>query len=321
MKLLTCISTRDRPLYLENAVESFRRHFGQGDLVIVDDASADPAQHGVLDRLEQDGLRVLRRERRRDGLHGGLYDGINDAVDLALAEGYDVLQLVQDDMQFMWKDPDLEARLERLFAYEDVVQISPVFFKGVLAADLPRRLELKPEVGCYRVPSYGMSDTGFVRLDLVRAEGFRFGPSENHVSSFWRDRSYAVHVLAAPFLAWLPFPDQLSPPSAPRRSPRPLYLEPMDGEAVNRLTSRELAVIPFHEDHCRPWGWSCLAPYWFTRLGPEYFRRALRGSRPSPPRWVKGEGATFAVPAAHELAVAGARALAGGARNAVRARV
>lgn len=321
MKLLTCISTRDRPLYLENAVESFRRLFGRGDLLVVDDASADPVQHGVLDTLERGDVRVLRRERRPGGLHGGLYDGLNDAVDFALAEGYEFLQLVQDDMQFMWHDPDLEARLERVFAAKDVVQVSPVFFKGVLAADMPSRLAPEPATGCYRVPSYGMSDTGFVRLDLVHAEEFRFGPSENDVSSFWRRRGYALHVLATPFLAWLPFPDQLSPLSAPRRSPRPLYLEPMDGGAVSRLTSRELEEIPFHEDHCRPWGWSCLAPYWFTRLGPEYFRRALRGARPSPPRWVEREDSAFTVPSARELAVAGARSIVGGARNVVRARV
>jgi glycosyltransferase involved in cell wall biosynthesis len=303
LKLVTAISTRNRPLYLENCVRSFRQLFGYGDLLVVDDASDDDAQRRLLERLESEGVRVLRLDRAGAGIHGGLYAGLDAAVDHAAAEGYDVLQLVQDDMQFMWHDDLLLERLTRLFDLPDVVQVAPTFFKGILAPTMARRVVLEGASDCYRVPGYGMSDTGFVRVDRLVEESFRFGPSEADVSGFWLDRGFRLAVLHAPFLAWLPFPDQL----AARPPAEELYLRPLGRHAVSRFLARDLAELPYHEDWCRPWGWRTLSPYWFTRLGPEYVR--LLAARRRLPRRVPLTGGAFTVPDSATIARSLARAV------------
>jgi glycosyltransferase involved in cell wall biosynthesis len=310
VRLLTCITTYNQPRYLPNAVDSTLELFRHGDLVISDTGSDSAEQLDYLEGLERRGLPVLRRdpgEVVRGALYANLYPGMNAALDFAQEGGYDVVQFVQDDMQFTWHDPELPAKVELIFAARsDAAQVTTTFFKQILYT-IRARLEFCEDVRAYHVRPYGMSDLGFVRVDLLDEHGFRFNGSENETSAFWRERDYRLYSLHSPVLAWLPTHlDGIARPRVER-----FYLKPLDDGQIARLTSRPLAEVPYHEDWCLPWGWACLRPYWFTRRDAEEYFRLLLGSfrarQPLLPRWVSAGKPAYHVPGRRWLAVRVAR--------------
>lgn len=316
MRLLTIVPTYNRPLYLENAVRSVRELLRFGDVLVVDDGSDDPAQHRLLDVLEEAGVRVSRRPRGDGRFHGNLYDCMNHGLEQALRGGYDFVNFVQDDMQWMRHDPALPELVEAMFeTLPDAAQVSTVFYKRIVPG-LRNRLELIEEARCYHVRPYGMADTGFVPLALVEREGFRFHGTEGTTSAFWRDRGHRLYAAHAPHLAWLPFPAILEQTLGP--PPREYYLKPIDDSAAARLEARPLEDIPFHEQWCLPWGWSALQPFWFTAHGDEYpalLAESIRRGTAGIPRWIGSGRPRARVPSVAWVLRAAARRIAGRNRS------
>ena len=128
MKLLNCVTSYQRYPYLRNTVESLLEYFRFGDTLVVDNGSTDPALHQYLDELENRGLFVMRRSWEGETDRPGLNDGMNDAMDFAAERGYDFVQFVQDDMQFMWHDPSVLETVQHVFSSRsDAIQVCPLF--------------------------------------------------------------------------------------------------------------------------------------------------------------------------------------------------
>lgn len=279
-------------------------HLRFGDTLVVDDGSDGTSLLDYLAQLEARGLAVIRNQRNgKNAFHGGLYGCMNQALDFAIDGGYEYIHFIQDDMQFMWHDPNILEKVELIFnELEDAVQVGVFFHKKILI-NTPERLQSLENQCCYHLKPYGMSDLGFVRLSLINKHGFRFGQSENETSAYWRQRGYRFYLLGSPVLAWIPWPTifssgkqdgSLKPP------PHKYYLKPLDLSQIRRLNNRPLEEVPYHEDYCVPWGWACLRPYWFTTFSDEYIRwiwLSFRQGRPLMPWWVyAGKPAYFVLP-------------------------
>jgi hypothetical protein len=255
----------------------------ESDLLVVDDGSDEPRQHDVLAELESQGVDVQRANVPSEGLHGGLYVRMNEAISYAIERGYDYVNLVQDDMQWMWHEPTLIDTLDALFdSLPDAAQVGAAFAKAIMP-NLEQRLLPAAGGRCYVDDSYGMADTGIVRLELLRQHAFTFRSLEAATSAFWVERGYRLYHLRDPQLAWLPHPFLLD--RSVGESPNRYYLEPLSVEAVGRLRSRPISALPFHEDYCCPWGWGALSPFGFSTYH-DYPRMLLRSSRRRIPRWV-----------------------------------
>ena len=121
-RLLNCIISYNRFHYLRNAVDSVREYLRFGDLCVFDDGSDDPVLMHYLQQLSDSGVIVVRKERRfHHGYHGGLYELMNEAIDHALSQHYDLLNFIQDDVQFLWHDPELLVKVMKIFKTHDIV--------------------------------------------------------------------------------------------------------------------------------------------------------------------------------------------------------
>ncbi len=325
-RLLTCVISYNRFHYLRNTVESMLAHFRIGDALVVDDGSDDPRLLDFLDELARNGVRVVRLSRDLTSFHGGLYAAMNAAVELATEEGYEYLQFVQDDMQFVRHDPEILMRVDEIFErHPDAAQVTLAFFKKIVLT-MPERVEWIEGGDWFRIRDYGIADTGIVRVPLLREHDFRFGPTEGAGSQHWLERGFHAYALHAPVLAWIPWPavysgkqllGTLQPP------PRDYYLAPLDEIAVARLRNLPAGTLAYHEDYCLPWEWSCLSPYWFTRPSAEYLTwlyRSFRRGRPLVPHWVHAGPPAFSVPTVRWLAARAARFVVRTALRPVRSR-
>lgn len=279
--VLTCIFSYNRQPYLRNTVDSFHEYFRIGDLMVMDDGSDDEELVEYLNQLSNSGVLVIRKGRTHpDQLHGGLYSLLNDAIEYAMENGYELLNLVQDDMQFLWHDPDILSKVWMIFDLKkDVFQVQNVFHKKITKYMLidQDRIEFHPDSNSYHARPYGVCDLGFLNLQTVEEIGFRFGDSEGDTGDLWYNKGYRLHALHSPNLAYIPWPTnfygnktrrRLPVPflRAPRKPPRKYYLTPIGPGQVLQLQERSLKMLPFLEDYSRPWGWRCIYPGWYTQF-------------------------------------------------------
>lgn len=222
--------------------------------------------------------------------------------------GYDYLQFVRDDMQFVWHDPEILARGDEIFERQlDAAQVILRFFKKIVVT-MPEQVEWVEGGDYFRIRDYGITDTGIARVSLLRKHGYR------------------VYALHAPVLDQVPWPAVQTRKNllgTLRPAPRDHYLAPLDEAAVALPRGLPAGTLAYHEDYCLPWGWSCLSPYWFTRPSTEYLAwlyRSFQHGRPLVTQWVSARDPAFSVPTARWLAARGVRSVGRLALRPVRRR-
>jgi hypothetical protein len=205
-------------------------------------------------------------------LHGGLYENMDVAVDLAEGGSYDYVHFIQDDVQFMWHDADLPAKVKRIFQIPGASMVETVFFWGIVRDRIAKSLEFVPEANCYHRKPHGLLDMGIMPVRLLQEQQFRFGNGiESTNSAWWRRRGFKAYRLHSPVMMYVPWPPNFRPNKGQRGDVVPpvnkYLLRPLSDAQIEKLTARPLAEIPFAEDYCFPWGWKCKTPYWGKPAG------------------------------------------------------
>lgn len=276
MKVLTAVMTYNRPDYLRNCLYSIEQFFPETDVVVCDDGS------DVAPDLRFHDAR-LQRFPRGEGYHGGLYRMMNWAIEQAIHGGYDFLNLVQDDQQYLWNDPELLTKVQRIFdCHSDALMVLNVFHKGVMRRryEAERQLIVQGKSLSYRSSTYAVVDTGILSMERVKRWGFRYSESERKTSDRLFNADIRLYGLSSPTCAFIPWPAcyrngqrRRSWPFASRlpRLQSAFYLTPLDADQSGRLLTRPIEQIPYLEDYSEPDGWRCLKPYWFGAPSREYF--------------------------------------------------
>ena len=171
MKFLTVIFCYNRFNHMKSMVDSWFEFFDEGDLLIVDDNSTDPDLVAYLDSLKKDGVNVeiMDKQSQYGHVHGGLYENMDFAVDYARTRGYEYIYFLQDDLQFLWKNPDFLDTIEDLFArFPGTCMIQNSFVQKIwVDRGIVDRKVISIEDGpCYTV--------GITRTDLLVDNNFRF---------------------------------------------------------------------------------------------------------------------------------------------------
>lgn len=282
MKLLNVIFTYNRYYLLRNTVESFWEFGPGGDLLIIDDGSEDPLVKKYLLDLKKEGVEVMSEIWSNESFHGGLYSNMNKAVSYAIQRNYTHIFFLQDDIQFMWHDEHFIERVESFFSQcSEASTITPIFFKGIVKDQMYLNTEVVTELKAWKLLAFGIIDIGIAPVEIFKDPSRRFGfSSEKKNSSHWRELGYNAYVMSAPILAWVPWPygGLWRRGWAPTRSfPRKKYfLKPFTEEQIKKLNINPLDRLPFHEEYCKPWGWKCLSPYYFTGGRKGYLKLALK---------------------------------------------
>ena len=298
MKLLNCVISYDRVHYLRNTVDSLLEYFRFGDTLVIDNGSKDPRIVEYLGELRQRGCFVIRHEPLPETdstsdariaiemaidpdnrvTRPGLISATKEAVEFAMAHGYDYVQIIHDDMQFMWHDPDFPNKVDRIFRERaDIVVLCPLFlrendYSALLSA------QAVPEVEGIRHGSFSMMEVSIFPVSLVREHGFRFMETQENYA-YWAQRGRRVYFMHAPVAASIPWVASFrarrltGPYKAP---PRKYYLKPLSTKQIQALQMAPPGVFPYQEAYCYTWGWAALKPYWFFAPDlPDYTLRLL----------------------------------------------
>lgn len=295
-RVLHAIVGHKLPTYFINVIKSVRQSAPNDDLLVVDNASDLPAVDRYLsDMGDQDPrVKVIRRHRNdlsRNGKVGGLYDAYAEIVAHALESGYDLLHLVQGDMQMLWWDDAIVERALQLYAE------FPTCINIVTAAMLQDR-RLSDDVAVVEgplleLPRYGLTDTGLYHLGRWQEYGIRFHDSEQQHAEVYRRQGHRVLCHPWPAVAPVPWPAVIRKGRRKGREVRPPHaqlLRPLTVEETRRV--READAPVWLEDVSVPWGWTCLTPMAETRLESiEYWVFRYRDFRSrgwsARPRWAR----------------------------------
>ena len=269
-KVLHTIVGHKLPICFVNAVRSVRTLAPGDDLLVIDNASNLPGLTQQLLALESAGESMMVITRASHDLShnttvGGLYDAYREAVDYALDGGYDLLHLIQGDMQMPWWGPSMVDRALDLYdSFPDCVNIVTTAIprdRGVAGAVSEVQESTMELVG------YDLTDTGLYHLGRWRERGVRFHGSEQGHARFYRQAGLRVICHPWPPIAQIPWPAVVRNGEVRGREvvpEQPLLLLPLSDQEIADVKGERGPT--WLEDVCTPWGWTCLTPMLATAL-------------------------------------------------------
>ena len=293
-KVLHVVVGHSLPIYFLNAVRSVRRIAPDDDLLVVDNASPEASLRDDLRQLAAGDphVRLLLRstnELAANGKVGGLYLAYAEAFEIALSGGYDLVHLLQSDMQMLWWGKEFTDLA--MSVYDDFPECVNIHTMA-LSRDKALTDELVPTVraGIEALRGFGLTDTGLYHLGRWRETGMHFHASERSHATHYSAKGHTVLCHPWPCDAQIPWPAVIRRGRQRGRevaTAMPLLLRPLTSEAVATVrASPGRAPI---EDVCLPWGWLSLSPMWMTGLESiDYFvlryrdvrRNKLKAARP-----------------------------------------
>jgi hypothetical protein len=259
------------PTYFANAVRALRQVAPSDPLLVIDNASPGQELRQTLLRLaeEDDHIElVLRSENdlQANGKVGSLYSAYTLAFSRALDRGFELVHLVQADMQTLWWDEEVVRSTKELFgAHPSCVNV----FTCLLSRDKQLTDDLAPSStqGVLKLRKYGLTDTGLYHLARWQERGMRFGPSEQEHAKRYLNEGCEVLLHPLPVDAQVPWPAVIrggQQEGKEVQTNKPYLLMPASKEQIRQ--ARQAKGQVWLEDLCIPWGWSCLTPMWTTGL-------------------------------------------------------
>ncbi|MBN2759723.1 MAG: glycosyltransferase family 2 protein [Rhodobacteraceae bacterium] len=262
-KLTVAVMTYNRPAHLQNCLASVRRHLPGAPVLVMDDASDDPAQISLLDEARTlADVRVIVASGKA-GFHGGLYGNMQHA--LAECQTQFLLYL-QDDTQLV-RSPnatDLDHVAQAL-APKDAAFVYPFFIKSakkragwaVTSGNLPGFAQFRSRAGTLRPWNY-YADICICDCETLRAADWRFQPSEaangkQAEALFqpmeWLIAPWGFYCPEVPIFRWRARSRSLAQRILPPRVREAAFFHDMDADAVTRLRNRPPHALPFAEDY------------------------------------------------------------------------
>ena len=260
MRMITAVFSYNRGELLTNCLASIRLFLPESEIVVFDDASDDPDTLEVLARAQEAGARIVATPTGEKQHHGNLYSNMNLAIEVAAARGCEFAHFVQDDMQLLWRRPDLLAHASAVFgAHPEASQLQLHFAKRLGKS----RVTLLPRERVSQV-STRPGDLGLFHVPRMRASDIEFGPDERSWGRRAQDLGLEVFATADPIAAMVPWPRSARfgrMRGAPIQNACELLLEPLSEDSVRAFTSRDPARRPWGEDWIVPNGWRCWRPF------------------------------------------------------------
>jgi len=259
------------PIYFMNTVRSLRATTHTDAMLVIDNGSNDASLKDALAAFtaEHNNVELMILADVPPSLNakvGSLYSAMRDAFDYAVTGGFDLIHVVQGDMQTLFWDADVvEKALELFAAYPRCVNLYTVLMsRDKLLTD---ELEESGMQGFYKLRHYGLTDTGIYHLGRWTAFRMSFTESETAHAAKYRRAGFEVVCHPWPVDAPIPWPAVVRRGTQRGRevqTTRPYLLRPLRPEDVARLKASSRPI--WIEDVCVPWGWVCLTPMWTTGL-------------------------------------------------------
>ena len=284
-KVLHVIVGHGLPTYFVNAVLSVRSSAPHDRLLVIDNASPDRELREKLSWIadHDDNIDIVLRSEndvRQNRKVGSLYSAYEIAFAHAIAEGFDLLHLIQGDFQVLWWDGDFVAKANEIFAsHTSCVNILTQFLPCSKA--FTDELQISGADGLMRLRNYGITDTGLYHLARWKARSVQFGQFERSHGKQYLSEGLEVICHPWPTDAAIPWPAVMRNGVRKGReaaTTRPYLLRPLTAQRKEDVKASPGPV--WLEDVCIPWGWVCLTPMWTTDVNSiDYWVGRYRDAR------------------------------------------
>jgi hypothetical protein len=284
-KVLHVVVGHGLATYFLNAVRSVRATSPDDHVLVIDNASPDHELRAELKRIadEDELLDVICREEndiRQNKKVGSLYSAYEIAFGHAIAEGFDLLHLLQGDFQVLWWDTGLVAKSMEIFErHPQCVNIQMQIFSR--DQRLTDDVDTSGADGLARLREYGLTDTGLYHLGRWQARDMHFGATERDHARRYLDDGF--EVLCHPWPTDVPIPWPAVIRNGVQRgrevvNGKPFLIKPLPDEEIALIKTGSAGT--WREDLCIPWGWACATPMWATDLDSiDYWVMRYRDAR------------------------------------------
>jgi len=262
-KLTVAVMTYNRPAHLQNCLASVRRHLPGAPVLVMDDASDDPAQLAILEQAKHvPGCRVIVASGE-DGFHGGLYGNMQRALSLCDTR---FLLYLQEDTQLV-RSPDAVDmnHVEQALAPSAAAFAYPFFIKAFKkkagwtgqASGLPGSVQIRSRGGALR-PWNFYADICIADTETLRTADWRFQPTEEANGKQaqalfqpmeWLSAPWGFYCPEVPIFRWRARSRSLAQRILPPRVREAAFFHDMDADAIARLRKRPAHTLPFAEDY------------------------------------------------------------------------
>jgi hypothetical protein len=290
MRLQAFVFSYNRGEFLNNCVDSIRRHAPDSQITVVDDHSTDPATRACLAALP-DNVRLLQPDTRNQGRHGGLY--VNMQAALEQAGSRDIVLFLQEDMQLVRTlTIDDEVYVRDFFRhYPEAAFLNPVFLKGMrsrrdrritrLAEGFPAYFREYPGKRHHVGLSY--ADVVMAHAGRLKQANWRFEVGEicnaDRAARQFGKMGFMAHPLVM-FLPQVPVYRGKQKSWAVGLAERwsgtaPKAFHPMTTAEAEQLKRRELTLLPVAEQYLRCTDPKVKRPYRYSAVNAYPLLRAL----------------------------------------------
>ncbi len=258
----------NRGKYLLNCIESVKRNFDfDYELIVFDDGSQDPETLRILQQLAHE-VRVFRATgEMKSKKHKGLYANMNRALQYAIDNGFEILAIIQDDLQIIRKVNRQELQtMFRILNLSSMVVVVPLFFKKNHQKDYANLLAYNADFEFYYAKSNelmylnGIADIGFFSVKKLTDCSWQFDSNETRNIKKGMQLGFKRAVLKNPFMAYLPWPEthryRISNFNDWITSLTDIWFKAgfhpfknISETSLQRLFSRSHEIIPFAEDY------------------------------------------------------------------------
>ncbi len=259
-KWLICIFSYNRPALLRNILNSISEFYPDMHIAIFDDGSNDKNVIEMLDEMKKSNVYVYVNSRLNTSCkHGGLYKMMNLALAYAVSNSYQYAYYVQEDMQFLWRDDELNNRVEKVFAREECIMCLFNFLQKIVKHRTKAMLTKINNDCLYSFEPYAVFDTGVI--DLQKAEKINLNfPFENETENgiLWYNKGYRLYWVPFPHLAWTPWP--ITYRFKKKTNGNVFALKPLNKNDIRKLLSNK--SLAFLEDFTKSETFK-INPYWY----------------------------------------------------------
>ena len=276
-KVLFCIFTCNRFFYFKNCLDSIREFEDQNeiDILVCDNCSIETVYSDYLQEMSMvDNIKV---KRFSDRTRGELYRAMNYAVKYAKKKGYEFINFVQDDYQYLYKrDSSIPEIIDLFNNNARIVQVNNNLAWKRKADRMGSLLHLQSKGTNYVILSDKRPcDNGFTRvaaydrLGEYPVEAISWGEGKDRYKNklngeVWFGRSchklkWSRAVTLMPNVTMMM--DCAFVRGGVRRGryfepPEKYYIKPLEESQIEKISSRaKKKKFSFIEDRGKPWGW------------------------------------------------------------------
>ncbi|WP_433773167.1 glycosyltransferase [Bacillus wiedmannii] len=267
--VMFAIFSYNRGNYLFNCIQSIERNYPnlhKQNLVIYDDNSECENTVRILNNLQNKYEVKINKHMINDNSRCGLYYNMNLALQDAIDQNYEYIFFIQEDLQIVRPiDEYFLNECNVIFGSDpNIIQVSPVFFKGTFSKEeFNRFTSINEQFGYYignPLGLNGVSDIGITKVKPLKEVNWFFDNDETINMRKGTELGLVYVKPKNPIMMYTPWPETYRYKTASKSKTYTRILDyiyraglhtykDMPEEKINELCCRSIHEYPYAENY------------------------------------------------------------------------